>query len=257
MAVLCLLRQDAAACTGLLDGPVGTVVEVTDGDTVVLEDGTRVRMIGTQAPKLPLGREGFVAWPLAEEAQAALSELALNKKVQVRFGGEQVDRYERALGHVFVQGEREVWAQQWMVANGLARVYSFPDNRKCLDELMKAEQQARAATLGIWSDPYYSVRRADNPAEILSREGRYELVEGQVMLAEKAGGTIYLNFGSNWKEDVTAVIDKQAQALFTQSGLDPLALGGKRVRIRGWVDSRDGPRIAITHPEQIEVLSTP
>jgi hypothetical protein len=35
-----------------------------------------------------------------------------------------------------------------------------------------------------------------------------------------------------------------------------LALEGALVRIRGWVDDRDGPRIEITHPEQIEVLAT-
>ena len=32
-------------------------------------------------------------------------------------------------------------------------------------------------------------------------------------------------------------------------------LEGALVRIRGWVDDRDGPRIEVTHPEQIEVLA--
>ncbi len=29
------------------------------------------------------------------------------------------------------------------------------------------------------------------------------------------------------------------------------------LRVRGWIDLHDGPRIEITHPEQIEVLATP
>ena len=37
-------------------------------DTVVLTTGRQVRLVGSQAPKLLLGRVGFTAWPLAEEA---------------------------------------------------------------------------------------------------------------------------------------------------------------------------------------------
>ena len=37
--------------------------------------------------------------------------------------------------------------------------------------------------------------------------------------------------------------------------LDPVKLGGALVRVRGWIDDRDGPRVAVTHPEQIEVLA--
>ena len=44
--------------------------------------------------------------------------------------------------------------------------------------------------------------------------------------------------------------------MFERAGLDPLRLEGALVRVRGWVDERDGPRIEVTHPEQIEVLAT-
>jgi hypothetical protein len=165
------------------------------------------------------------------------------------------------LAHLFIKtpdGETpdgEIWAQQAMVARGLARVYSFPDNRACLDLLMAAEGRARLGGLGIWSDPYYSVRAADAPAALLARAGHYELVEGRVLLADKTGGRVYLNFGRFWKEDFTAVIEAPALRLFARAGLDPLELGNGLVRIRGWVDDRDGPRIEITHPEQIEVLA--
>ena len=140
-------------------------------------------------------------------------------------------------------------------AEGLARVYSFPDNRACLAELMAAETSARTMKLGIWADPYYMVRRADRPETLVERSGQYELVEGRVLLAEKASGRVFLNFGRYWKQDFTAVIDGRALRLFADSGLDPLVLEGALVRIRGWVDDRDGPRIEVTHPEQIEVLA--
>ena len=257
LAALSAWSAAAMACEQLRMTPGGTVVQVTDGDTLVLDDGRVVRLIGTQAPKLPLGREGYPTWPLAPEAKTALEELTLNRSVQLGYGGEEIDRYGRQLAHVFVQtAEGLLWAQQAMIAKGLARVYSFPDNRACLDLLFAAEGKARVAGLGIWSDPYYSVRQADAPGVLLTRGGHYELVEGRVLLADQSGERVYLNFGRFWKEDFTAVIEAPALRLFAADGVDPMTLEGALVRIRGWVDDRGGPRIEITHPEQIEVLAT-
>lgn len=247
----------AQACEALRLVNGGVVAAVTDGDTVVLDSGLVVRLIGTQAPKLPLGRDGFPTWPLAPEAKSALEALVLNRPVQLGYGGEEVDRYERALAHLFLTdgAEAPVWAQLHMVRAGLARVYSFPDNRECLDQLFAGEAQARAERLGIWADPYYSVRTADRPAELAELAGNYELVEGRVLLADRSGSRVYLNFGRIWKEDFTIVIEAPALRLFERDGLDPLSLDGTLIRVRGWVDTRDGPRIEVTHPEQIEVLA--
>lgn len=256
LAALSSVSVAALACESLRMEAGGVVTTVTDGDTVMLDDGRVVRMIGIQAPKLPLGREGFDTWPLAPEAKAALEDIALNRPVRLGFGGEEIDRYGRVLAHVFVDGsEGEVWAQRAMVALGLARVYSFPDNRACLELLFAAEGKARLGRLGIWSDPYYSTRAADAPGDLLARAGHYELVEGRVLLAEQNGGRVYLNFGRFWKEDFTVVIEAPALRIFAGAGMDPLVLDGALLRVRGWVDDRDGPRIEVTHPEQIEVLA--
>ena len=246
----------AVACEGLRDGPHGIVTSVTDGDTVILDSGLVIRLIGLQAPKLPLGRDGFETWPKAEESKAALEQLVMRKAVKLRYGGERVDRHGRALGHLFVDGIPETWVQGAMVAAGLARVYSFPDNRACLAELMAEETRARAMRLGIWTDPYYTVRRADLPEPLASREGHYELIEGRVLLADTVGRRVFLNFGRYWKEDFTAVIEESAVRMFADAGLDPLMLEGALVRVRGWIDNLDGPRVEVTHPEQIEVLAT-
>jgi endonuclease YncB( thermonuclease family) len=251
-----VLTVGARACDGLVDGPKGVVASVSDGDTVVLDNGLVVRLIGTQAPTLPLGRDGYETWPKAEEARRALAALVEGRPVRLRYGGERVDRHGRSLGQLFVTGTAETWVQGEMVATGMARVYSFPDNRACIAELLAAEGRARTMRLGIWADPYYSVRRADRPDDLVARAGRYELVEGRVLLAEAVAGRIYLNFGRYFKEDFTIVIDTAAAGLFGKVGIDPLKLGSALVRVRGWVDDRDGPRIEVTHPEQLEVLST-
>ena len=258
LAVSLMSTPLAAACEGLRDGPKGTVTQIVDGDTLLLDTGLVVRLIGIQAPHLALGRDGVTDWPKGEDAKQALSDIALNQKILLRYGGEEKDRYGRSLGQLFLTGgSSEIWVQKQMLGAGMARVYSFPDNRACLPELFAAETKARTAALGIWSDPYYRVRRADRPADFSALSGHYELVEGRVLKAEKSGGRTYLNFGRYYKEDFTAVLDTRAQRLFAGDRIDPLKLGGALVRVRGWVDLRDGPRIEITHPEQIEVLATP
>ena len=248
----------AAACEGLRDGPKGTVTQIVDGDTLMLDNGLIVRLIGIQAPHLALGRDGLIDWPKATESKQALSDLTLGKPVLLRYGGEEKDRYGRLLAQLFVTGgAADFWVQQQMLQAGWARVYSFPDNRACLPDLFAAEIKARTQRLGIWSDAYYRVRRADRPADFAQLSGHYELAEGRVLQSEKTGGRVYLNFGRYFKEDLTAVIESPALKLFAAEQLDPLKLGGALVRVRGWVDLKDGPRITITHPEQIEVLAAP
>jgi endonuclease YncB( thermonuclease family) len=257
VAAVVISSAAASACEGLRDGPKGTVTEIVDGDTLLLDTGLVVRLIGIQAPKLALGRDGLTDWPRANEAKAALIALTLKKPVLLRYGGEELDRYGRTLAQVTVTGDSPVWVQEAMLAQGQARVYSFADNRACLAELMAAETRARAAGLGIWGDSYYRVRRADRPADLAKLAGHYELVEGRVLNAEKLGAQVFLNFGRYYKEDFTAVIDARALRLFADAGIDPSKLGNALVRVRGWIDDRDGPRIAVTHPEQIELLAIP
>ena len=244
------------ACEGLDEGPTGIVTAVTDGDTVTLDTGITVRLIGAEAPALGKGRKDTVSGPLAETARAALEKLALGKSVRLALGGEQADRYGHMLAQMYVVGEPEIWAQQTMLAAGLARVYSLPQNRNCIAELLAAEDLARTNKLGIWADPYYSVRDAADPDMLTSYAGRYELVEGKVLGTGKARDRVYLDFGKVWKEDFTVVIDKKAQSLFAAAGIDPMTFAGRTIRVRGWVEMRDGPLIAVTQPEQIEVLGS-
>jgi endonuclease YncB( thermonuclease family) len=248
----------ASACEGLREGPKGIVTEIVDGDTLLLDNGLVVRLVGIQAPHLALGRTGFTDWPMGEDARQALQAIALKKTVMLAYGGAEKDRYGRSLAQVFITDETGlVWVQEAMIKAGMARAYGFADNRACLLELLATEGRARLERVGIWGDSYYSVRRADRPAALLDLEGHYELVEGRVLLAEAGQGVVFLNFGRFWKEDFTAVIDRAGLKLFAEAGIDPTKLGGALVRVRGWVDIKDGPRIEVTHPEQIEILATP
>ena len=80
---------------------------------------TRARLVGIQAPKLPLGRPGFKAWPLAAEAKAALAELTLGREVTLAYGGRRIDRHGRALAHL-IEGAG-IWVQGELLSRGMAR----------------------------------------------------------------------------------------------------------------------------------------
>jgi micrococcal nuclease len=249
-----LLCAPARACE--LSAPeIGTVAAVIDGETLTLSDGRVVRLIGAKAPAAPLGWRGEDPWPLVEEAKEALSKLASGAEVELRFGGGRSDRHGHALAQVFVvSGEKRLWLQDELVAKGLARVYSFSDNRACIAELLAREAEARAKRLGVWGSSAYRIQSADD----LKRLGRlthsYQLVEGTVLAVGKGGGRIYLNFAKDWRSDFTIGVERKDVSAFIAAGIDLKGLAGKRVRVRGWVEWRGGPMIAATHPEQIELL---
>jgi micrococcal nuclease len=253
MLTVCAGAGSSRACDGLSDGPEGIVMAVPDGNSVRLDSGIEVELIGTRAP-LPAGRSGTPAEPLADAAQAALAALVLGKSVRLGLDDEETDRYGRMQAQVFLDAPDGTWVQQAMLERGMARVEPLPVDNRCLDELLAAEAAARAAGVGIWSDPYYSVRDAADPEALGSAVGHYEVIEGEVFSTGQAGGWTYLDFGRVWKDDFTASIDARAAKRFTEAGIDPLGLTGRRVRIRGWLESRNGPLVELGSPAQIEVL---
>lgn len=234
-------------------GPaLGAVAEaVVDGDTLVLaeavEGAREVRLVGIQAPKLPLGRPDFQPWPLGEEAKAALEALVRGQVLTLEFHGGRKDRHGRLLAHL--RTALGGWIQGEMLRLGMARVYSFPDHRTLVAEMLAFEREARAARRGLWSHPYYAVR---TPETVANEVGTFQLVEGHVLESAKVKGTVFLNFGPDWRTDFTIAIGAKDMKRF--GGMDSLALDRRSVRVRGWIHKRNGPLIEATHPEQIEVL---
>ena len=233
----------------LTDGGTATVTAIVDGDTIILDDDRQVRLVGIQAPKLPLGRPNFQPWPLADDAKQALSDLVLGHQVRLAYGGRQEDRYGRRLAHLYTLDGG--WLQGLLLEQGLARVYSFADNRALISEMLGAEGRARDNRRGIWQHRFYAVLDHQAAAQHI---GEYSLVEGLVMSNAVVRGRGYLNFGADYRTDFTISIAPRDLKSFPdpQSTLD--IFQGRRVRVRGWLEWRNGPMINVTHPEQIEVL---
>ncbi|MSO71269.1 MAG: thermonuclease family protein [Alphaproteobacteria bacterium] len=253
LASLVFLLAGAALAAGLpqlmQDGGAAIVVAVTDGDTLTLDDGREVRLVGIQAPKLPLDRPGFVTWPLAEAAKSALEARALGKTVRLAYGGAHLDRYGRTLAHLYL--DDGTWVQGAMLEAGMARVYSFADNRALVPAMLALEGGARREKRGVWADPYYAIVPAER---VRGQLDRFALVEGKVLSARVVDGRGYLNFGPDYRSDFTVSIASSDRREFERAGFAIPSYAGRRVRVRGWVELLNGPMIEATHPEQIEIL---
>jgi len=267
LAVFLLFFAGGPAAAELVRDGAGEVREVVDGDTVILADGREIRLVGIQAPKLPLGRPNFREWPLAREAKAALERMVKGKRVALSFGGRRRDRHRRWLAHLHLdkgvgQGgsgdaaafDNERWVQGALLSQGLARVYSFADNRSAIAEMLTRERAARAAKRGIWAHPYYRIL---DHREAGRRANSFQLVEGRVLTVAPTRSTVFLNFGQDWRTDFTIAIARRNLRNFEERGRRLAELAGKRVRVRGWLKRRNGPMIAVTHAEQIERLDEP
>ena len=255
-ALLSAVSLGATKTEALKPGEIGIVTSILDGDTLYLKDGLKVRLSAMQAPKLPLGRKGFKAWPMGEEAKAALTALTKKRRVQLFYGGESRDRYGRALAQVYTlnaAGKRDLWIQEEMVRLGLARVYTWPDTWQDSSTLYAAERKARESKRGIWGLPYYAVRSPE-PNMLAQDVDSFQLVEGIITSTADVRGTVYLNFGADYKTDFTIVIAKKNRRNLKRAGFDPLSLEGAKVRIRGWIELQNGPMIWLDDPNRLEIL---
>jgi endonuclease YncB( thermonuclease family) len=228
----------------------GTVASVVDGRTFVLDDGREVRLAALEvAPPTE---------PAGAAAKAALASLVAGQPIELRAAGSEsgpeTDRYGRLFAHVYVTNDKnERWAEAELIARGHARVAARVGERACATVLLARERAARAANLGLWADPYYVIRPADDAAAVAAERGRFAIVEGKVLSVRESGATIYVNFGRRWTQDFTVTIAKRNESAFTSAGLEPKRLQGRRVRVRGYVEQRGGPWVEATRPEQIEL----
>jgi endonuclease YncB( thermonuclease family) len=217
------------------------IAAVEDGGSFTLADGRRVRLASIQAPHL--------GQPLAARAQERLASLVAGMPVGLALADKSIDRHGHVVAQAFV-GEG-VWLQQTLVVEGLARVQTRVDMRRCARALLAVEDEARAAKRGIWAEPVYRIRK---PGELEGDIGSFQIVEGKVLSVAARRGRVFVNFGPDYRTDFTITISPADRKRLAKEGLDPALWSGKTVRVRGWLSLLNGPEIELTHPEQIQIL---
>jgi endonuclease YncB( thermonuclease family) len=251
---------EAPACADLAPGPTHTVARIVDGETVVLDDGTELRLVGALAPRAMDADVEAGRWPPEAMAIEALRALALGKSVELRFGaGERRDRYGRRRAQAFlIEGGGRRWVQGVLLQQGLARAYALPGGGSCNLELLAAERAAREARQGIWSEAAYQVRPADRPAELLRYRASFQIVEGTIVSVGQTRGRTYLNFARDWRRGFSVALKRGDAGLLGEAHAGNLKdLEGRRVRVHGWIGASNGaPVIDLSAGGLLEVLQT-
>ncbi|MBT8130007.1 MAG: thermonuclease family protein [Gammaproteobacteria bacterium] len=255
--LLPLAVQAGPACSGTKPDESVVVSYVHDGDTVHLEDGRKIRLIGINTPEL--ARDDMPAEAYAVQArehlQAALSRH--HNGVGLVRGAESHDRYGRTLAHLMAPDGDNL--QATLLLQGMAVAINHPPNTRYSECYAAQEKAARCRGAGIWSSPEQLVV----PAAKLDAGSRgFQLVTGRIDHVSHSDKGVWL-----YMAGLKISIREHDLAQFKLRRL--LALDGKRVTVRGWLhplskkqagrESRHGKTVRYTvrlrHPSDMETGS--
>ena len=216
------------------------VRHVLDGDTVILRNGQHVRLLGINAPEL--GKDGAPDQPLAARARDRLTQLVSGQRVRLVFERERQDHYGRQLAHLLLPDGTSV--EQILLREGLAWTVAIPPDIGRLPESLAAENEARSAGRGVWSEAAY----VPTPAERLApNDTGFRFIEGRVLRRSQRHNVIYLDLTPR----VALLIPNEDWSKYFQG--NPQSLVGRRVVARGWLTPYKNGRLhlRVAHPAML------
>jgi endonuclease YncB( thermonuclease family) len=179
LPILALIGQFALVGSVTAD-ELARVKRVYDGDTILLEDGRRVRYLGINAPE---PQEPFYL-----KAKRFNEALVLGREVRLEFDQQRVDSYDRVLAYVHV-GDQMINAR--LAQEGLAHAFFIGPSRRHSTTLLRMQADAKRRRVGIWS-----VRARAGDLKITSVHprdpGTPDPTASYVRLANLSNGTIRL-----------------------------------------------------------------
>lgn len=123
------------------------VARVVDGDTLLLANGARVRLIGADTPETV--KPGEPVQPWGPEATKFTKEFVAAGTVRLQLDRERIDRFGRFLAYVWVDDRM---LNEELIRAGLARArLEFRYSSVMKTRFRRAQQEAKAAGRGIWS----------------------------------------------------------------------------------------------------------
>ena len=233
-----------AACSAQADlapGEHGRIARITDGDTLGLDTGLKIRLAEIEAPAP--GYDGREDQPFAAEARASLAAAALGRSAKLFYGGLSRDSYGRAIAHVIASDETgaDIWLNGYLARQGAARIRTYPDNSKRARKLLALEAEARAAKRGLWSFDHWRIR----PCDDIDAAPPFAILEGKLLALDEGEG------------EAAAHITPAGLRLSSLKKLGPADIQlapGAPLRLRGRIDTRAEPLIRLTHWAQLEMV---
>lgn len=144
-------RKTTASQKADLPEGVYDVERYIDGDTFVLADGTKIRLIGANTPETV--KKNVDVEPFGLEASRFTKEIIARNgnRVRITYDGTQIDRYGRTLAMVWLDDEL---LNERLIREGLAKAeLQYNYSREMKDRFQAAENLAKREKRGIWSLP--------------------------------------------------------------------------------------------------------
>ncbi|MDP2937997.1 MAG: thermonuclease family protein [Candidatus Omnitrophota bacterium] len=136
------------------------VERAVDGDTLKLESGERVRLIGIDTPEMHesnklykdsqrSGEDVATIQKLGRRAYEFTKKLVEGKRVSLEFDVEKYDKYDRLLAYVYLK-DGGTFVNAEIVKQGYASLMTIPPNAKYANLFLKLYQEARNNKRGLW-----------------------------------------------------------------------------------------------------------
>lgn len=139
-AVLLSLLSIIICCTHTF-----SVKRVVDGDTLLLNTGKIVRLIGVDTPETKHPRKPVEYY--GKEASAFTKKMVGGKEIRLEYDKKKKDRYGRLLAYVYLIDGTFLNAE--IIKHGYGRAYTkYPF--KYLDLFVGLEKEARGNKKGMW-----------------------------------------------------------------------------------------------------------
>jgi micrococcal nuclease len=128
-------------------GAAALVERAVDGDTLLLADHTRIRLLGVDTPETKRPEAPVEPWgPQAHEFTRTRVE---GRMVRLEFDKERYDKYGRVLAYVYLD---DWFLNEELIRAGMGRaITNHPYSEAMKRRFRAAEREAREKRRGIWS----------------------------------------------------------------------------------------------------------
>ena len=211
---------------------------VHDGDSLVLSDNRRVRLIGINTPEL--AHQDRPSQALAVAARNLLRQRLFQQgnRARLLYGEQRRDEHGRNLVHLWLPDQSNLSAE--LLRQGLAWAIAIPPNVRYIDCYLKAEQTARSASRGVWSHPDHEARASSDLS--LHDEG-FQRVRGRVIRVNHGGGATWINLQGRF---ALRIPDADIQRFRNPPGQSWV---GREIEVLGWLYVVKGElRVTVRHP---------
>ena len=232
-----------------LSAPENAIVKwVYDGDSLLLTDKRKIRIIGIDTPETKHHKQKAQAY--GAKAREALRTLLkqFHYQVTLRYDEERKDKYGRVLAHVYLPDGTNI--SNWLLERGFAKTLAFPPNVALAKCYKQSEKIAQAQLLKIWR---YKGNQVRDAASLPRRINGYVRLKGTISKIKRYKKSLIMELESNTKRHIQLKIKRKNLKYFKE--IAPDNIWNKIIIVSGILRNKKGKRtLYISHPSQLELV---